>query len=537
MKNRIFLVAAILGLLTTACKKENPQNDLTVTPITISASYGVNDNTKVSYTESGDAITATWDAGDQLYVVYNGHVNTLTLSEGAGTASATFTGSVIGTPTAMSVLICYVRDANNPSAVEVSVTGEYTYTGGAFLAQDGTLASAAKCNLFYGTTTYGNGSNISCTFSPNTSMMKLTVFAPDGVSAGDDATLTYKSGITELAQATFTVGTNGINAIYLTVPAGEYTGTQTFVYHSGDANVTDTLSSTQACFAAGQTYSKRVKFGNAIPDGAIDGIFTINDGGDHVYFSQGNLQYNKTTNEWSFMEHQYDMVETDRQDVGDSYANQNIISLFGWGTSGNNHGAECYQPWSTSITDRQYYAYSDAQYNLYDQTGQADWGYNTIANGSTLVSWRTLTKPEFYYLLHERSTTSGIRWAKGRVNYVNGLILLPDTWTASIYTLNNTNDGTCDYNNNIITAEVWTSKFEANGAVFLPAAGWRSYSEAHNASNGQVAGQYWTSTKYDNNNAYRVLFNDTSVSNTQQTSLTNANRYYGFSVRLVCDTD
>ena len=79
MKNRIFIVAAILGLLATACKKENPQNDLAVTPITISASYGVSDGAKVSYTEDGNTITATWDAGDQLYVVYNGHLNTLTL--------------------------------------------------------------------------------------------------------------------------------------------------------------------------------------------------------------------------------------------------------------------------------------------------------------------------------------------------------------------------------------------------------------------------------------------------------------------------
>lgn len=261
MKNRIFIVAAILALLATACKKENPQNDLAVTPITISASYGVNDGAKVNYTESGNTITATWDTGDQLYVVYNGHLNTLTLSSGAGTATATFTGTVVGTPTAMSVLICYVRDTNNSSAVEVSATGEYTYTSGVFLAQDGTLASAAKCNLFYGTTTYGNGSNISCTFTPNTSMMKLTVSAPDGVSEGAEATLTYKSGTTELAKASFTVGTNGINTIYLTVPAGEYTGEQTLVYHSGEVEETETLSDTQAAFLAGQTYSKPVSFG------------------------------------------------------------------------------------------------------------------------------------------------------------------------------------------------------------------------------------------------------------------------------------
>ena len=274
---------------------------------------------------------------------------------------------------------------------------------------------------------------------------------------------------------------------------------------------------------------------NLCPTGAIDGLFSIS-ATKKVYFSQGNLQYNKTTTEWSFMEHQYDMVEYDLQVVGSNYANQNIISLFGWGTSGYNHGAECYQPWHTSPSNSRYYAYGDPQYNLNDQTGQADWGCNTITNGSNIVNWRTLTKPEFYYLLYERSTTSGIRWAKGRVNNVNGLILLPDTWTASIYTLNNTNDGTCDYNNNnnIITAEVWTSTFEANGAVFLPAAGWRYEDVAHNDVSGQVTGQYWTSTQYSNDKAYRVVFNHTLVSHTQETT---EYRFAGFSVRLVCDVN
>ncbi len=264
MKNRILLVAAILGLLATSCKKENEnsQNDLTETPITISANYGGNNGAKVSYTESGNTISATWDAGDQLYVVYNGHVNTLTLTDGAGTASATFTGSIIGTPTAMSVLICYVRDAKNASAVTVSPTGEYTYTSGTFLNQDGTLEGAAKCNLYYGTTTYGTGSDISCTFSPNTSMLKFSVTAPDGVSEGAVATLTYKSGETELAKATFTVGLGYRNTVYMTIPAGSYTGEQNLVYLCGETEETQTLSSSQANFVAGQTYSKSVYYGS-----------------------------------------------------------------------------------------------------------------------------------------------------------------------------------------------------------------------------------------------------------------------------------
>lgn len=532
MKNRIFIVAAILALLATACKKENPQNDLAVTPITISASYGVNDDAKVSYTESGDTITAKWDTGDQLYVVYNGHLNTLTLTEGAGTTTATFTGTVIGTPTAMSVLICYVRDTNNPSAVEVSATGEYTYTSSVFLAQDGTLASAAKCNLFYGTTTYGNGSNISCTFTPNTSMMKLTVSAPDGVSAGAEATLTYKSGTTELAKASFTVGTNGINTIYLTVPAGEYTGTQAFVYQSGETNETRTLSDTQACFAAGQTYRKGVYFGISIPDGAINGMFTINNArGDKVYFSKGNLQYTKSTSVWSFMENQYDMVETLNQDVGGDYTYQNVVSLFCYGTSGYNYGATVYQPWSTIPSYGQY-----CGFHLYD-IEQADWGYNAIANGGNEENkWRTLTRDEWSYLFNTRtaSTVNNVanaRYAKAQVAGVHGVILFPDSYThpnaVGLPTgINATGDA--GWNGNNYTADDF-ELMEVNGAVFLPAAGYRLNSTIATTVGTEL--HYWTSCYSGDNNGAMAASVDISSGGLNPSGA--AFRCSGLSVRLV----
>ena len=47
--------------------------------------------------------------------------------------------------------------------------------------------------------------------------------------------------------------------------------------------------------------------GNA-PQGAIDGLFTINSNGDQVYFSQGNLQYQASTNTWRFATNQWDYV-------------------------------------------------------------------------------------------------------------------------------------------------------------------------------------------------------------------------------------
>ena len=266
MIKKVFIIAAMaFGLLATACNKdiEMPQEpDFTQTPITITAKYGDGISTKVSYTESGANITATWETGDQIYVVYDGHVNTLNLTGGYGTATATFEGALIGTPKATSVLICYVKDKNNPDAVNVSNTGEYDYAAGVFTSQDGTLAGAAKCNVYFGTTTFGDGKDITCNFSTNTSMLKFSCKVVNGLSEGDGTTLTYKSGNTTLAQASFTVGSECENTIYMTVPAGKYTGEQAVVYGSGSDEQCFILSDTQANFTAGRTYSKSLRLIN-----------------------------------------------------------------------------------------------------------------------------------------------------------------------------------------------------------------------------------------------------------------------------------
>ena len=233
---------------------------------------------------------------------------------------------------------------------------------------------------------------------------------------------------------------------------------------------------------------------SAGPIGIINGAFTINANGDQVWFSQGNLQYTKSTGIWSFMEHQYDIVETDGQDVGEDYANQDVVSLFGWGTSGYNHGAVCYQPWSTSWNYSDYWAYGQSYNNLYDGNGQADWGYNAISNGgNTPNQWRTLTADEWDYVFYTRSTASGIRYAKANVNGVNGTILLPDNWDASVYALSNTNNEWGGFDNTI-TAEDWVNTLEANGVVFLPAAGDRY--ETWVGGEG-YSGTYWSSSCED----------------------------------------
>ena len=267
-KNIVYSVLTVLAALGFAsCSSDSDTQsvaspDEVLTPIRISAVYGGNDNTtRAAYKEDGNNITAKWETGDELYVCYNGKKNTLTLADGADTSTATFEGTIQGEPFPNSVLICYVHDKNHPSDITFNDNGEYYYADGTFTTQDGTLEDATKRNVYFGATTYGTGENITCEFFVNTSMMKFMVTAPNGVSAGDAATLSYKSGDTELAKASFTVGANGKNTIYMSIPAGQHTGVQTLTYASGTHSGVETLSTSKATFKAGSTYSKYLYYG------------------------------------------------------------------------------------------------------------------------------------------------------------------------------------------------------------------------------------------------------------------------------------
>ena len=240
------------------------------------------------------------------------------------------------------------------------------------------------------------------------------------------------------------------------------------------------------------------------PVGIIDGTFTVNANGAQVYFSQGNLQYQASTNTWQFAEHQWDYIGSSNSNISSSY--NGWIDLFGWGTSGYDHGAMCYQPWSTSENYDDYNIYGSAGYNLYDQTGQADWGYNLISNGgNTENTWRTLTQPEWEYLFNTRVTSSGVRFAKAIVNNVEGVILLPDDWSSATYNFNNANNTTSLFNSNVISSSQWVI-LENAGSVFLPAAGWR-IGTSFNPYDDFNWGCYWSSTLDNPGMGCAVLFN------------------------------
>ena len=248
-------------------------------------------------------------------------------------------------------------------------------------------------------------------------------------------------------------------------------------------------------------------------EGAINGLFTINSNGNQVFFSKGNLQYQESTNTWKFADNQLNYYGEWQQDY---YQQEGYkCDLFCWGASGYNHGAVCFDPVNNSHNYEDFYAYNNWQYNLFDQTGQADWGYNAISNGGNQENsgWRTPTMEEWDYIINNRNTISDIRWTQGYVDGQGGTILLPDNWDTSIYELNNPNGG--NFNSNIITGEDWINIFEPRGAVFLPAAGMRRWESANywdgvqwNFSYIAVGsnGYYWSSSVALAERAYCLSF-------------------------------
>lgn len=292
-----------------------------------------------------------------------------------------------------------------------------------------------------------------------------------------------------------------------------------------------------------------------VPEGAAGGTanarqFSVSDD-KHVWFSQGNLQYQASTNTWRFAENQYDYVGNAVGNTAPSSTQSGWIDLFGLGTSGISGYspiATCYQPWSTSTKNGEYNPYGSNSTNLYDgegdNKGKADWGYNAISNGGNTQNfgWRTLTSAEWAWVLgpnsganpgtncRTSSTVNNIqnaRFAKATVNSKAGVIIFPDNYThpSGVTQPTNINGYTSDYTGNSYDAPQWSS-MESAGAVFLPAAGYRK--NGTTVDNVGSHGYYWSSTTCSVSSACNVYFNSSKFNPSYDDY-----RYYGFSVRLV----
>lgn len=259
----------------------------------------------------------------------------------------------------------------------------------------------------------------------------------------------------------------------------------------------------------------------SVPTGAINGKFTINAGGDQVYFSQGNLQAVGTTSSsptsgwtWQFAEHQYDYIGGRSQDGSEAQTGNNYIN--GNGTLSANGTVDLFR-WSTSAT---FFGIHNSDNNSTYSGDFVDWGCN-IGSG-----WRTLTKDEWGYLFNTR-TNAANKFGYATVGGTHGIIILPDDFTDP---MKNNGSGafvpqaTTGWTANVYSAGDDWNAMEAAGTVFLPAAG---YHDGTDVSGVGEFGNYW-STDYDEDKAYALSFFEYNVN-----PESNGSRFYGLSVRLV----
>ncbi len=267
-----------------------------------------------------------------------------------------------------------------------------------------------------------------------------------------------------------------------------------FTAHVGaglDTYVATKTFKAAASFDKGSIYRVSASL-SYVPAGALKGKFTINAGGDQVYFSKGNLQATTTDSgenwNWSFAEHQYDCPGG----TGSSCDNLNItadgkssvanctVGLFGWSTN-----------------DNTYFGINSSKTNTDWDGSFVDWGTMSL-EGTPANTWRTPTSNEFNYLLNTRTTstvceTSNARFARATVNSVEGNILFPDAYThpAGVANIVNINVIGAANDGNTISASDW-EKMEDAGAVFLPQAGYYDATYPTHIYDGR--GYYWTSS-------------------------------------------
>lgn len=245
--------------------------------------------------------------------------------------------------------------------------------------------------------------------------------------------------------------------------------------------------------------------------------------GKQVYFSQGNLQYQASTDTWRFAEHQYDVVPEENlafttsgtyddpkltTNLGPEY--EEWIDVFGWGSSGYGRA----KPYTRDyrVKDASGKTIQDSLH-IYGAIGvyiDYDWGvYNPISNGDNKKGlWYTLTGDEWAYLLNTRTNASSLRApatikesSASSAKSVVGLVVLPDDWTtASVptgltFTIPVSTSGDAGWAVNAFTYDEW-EKMESAGAVFLPALGMQDSSGSYSYRSSNFRVYYWSSTCY-----------------------------------------
>lgn len=520
------LLAAVLMLGLTQCRKNTAVID-TVSENTIDITINVANDSKINVnTTTGEV---TFERYDELHIVsdgvYCGHVTKQTDNGG-------FTGT-IQEPTVGKPMYIYFLGIHNKH--------HQTINAGATSCKVDITDQTAKlpvisCGM---TDTYSTG-----TTSYDVKLLNKCALVKFNVTTSSTDKPTCLTGlnnemIIDFTTNTFTPDTVGDCVIKLATGSGErwaillpnVAESEAKTAYSADYRYVGTRSAIGVInnndfITTGYT----VTVATATTDNPTydDKKFSLSDT-KRVTFATGNVQHVKVGDNWvwQFAEHQYDVLhnENDHQ----RYTEPCDRDRFGWGTGGNDATYGAYP-------DNMSHSNSDYPQNT---TQYVDWGKNFPVGGD--YPWFAPKCVDWKYLMFQRPATelNGVynaRYARAKVNGVNGIILFPDVYnhpsTVTLPTeasINYTTKNDGSFAVNTYSVDDWNA-METAGAVFLPTTGYRDYLENQwgFVETGEQ-GHYWSQCDLgDESFACNMYFTDYRVFVKDKND-----KFKGFAVRLV----
>ena len=505
MKKVLFIMAAALMTMTQCRKQETSPATPSADTIKMTITAGSGAKTDIN-TETG---AITWSAGDKLYVSDGtSWLGSLTLVGAGESSQGTFEGSISGIGEGVTTCHFFYLGHDNGMA-------EPTGTDAAsisFAAQDGTIDGATKFHTGYGNTdvTVAEGEAAGYVVM-NTKIAIAHINLTKGATAYTDAVMmtgvsntlsvtpggifsgSGEGGIT-IGNGDGTTGERYVTLIPATTPIvsvtfmGGVTGSMNFlagIHENNFYGMKDAIAVTLETASA--------------PKFSVAATATVEFAPGNLYWDGSAFRFEE--NQWSF----------------ESTWDANHVSHFYWSKTASVAYAASYTETGTSNTDV-----------FFTNTTTTTANTSFQVEGETAGKWRTLSREEWNYLLGIRS---GNKFAKAKVNDVNGLLIFPDSYNngkaisgiTGIATASGEYDSYPDDN---ILETTWTL-MESSGVVFLPKVGMRSTSITYpyNVEITTSGNGYWSSSCSSENSAYHVSFGSSSTSDNQ--------RKYGYAVRLV----
>ena len=500
MRNVIPFLAVVLLLVSCTHRVEVGTPFVEGQEVTITASMANSTSNakqmpgkqRVSGKDAGATIDLTWNAGDEILVSVGDKSAVFTLSSGENSSLGTFTGKMPADGTEYSVSYpvdysddvlthqTYVANGFGNGLMKMSTKQNGTLDNGFVLSADNAVLGLQLT----GSQTLGE------IVLTNTATAKTYTLHCDGVALTAEAMLFYiVVPVKDWANGMrVEVYDNDGDIILMKEKAGE------IMFSATDAMVMPALQTRER--------GKRI------------GIFSVGEG-KYVSFSQGNLQYQQSTDEWRFAREQYEYIGADN--IQNS-ALADKIDLFGW--SANNTTA----PFGVSTS-----------MSASDYAGDfVDWGVNAIC-GDAPGTWRTLSVDEWGYLFKGRKNATQL-YSKGNIDGLRGMIILPDNWVMpeGLYFTAQPTNLTMELDINTYTQAEW-QRMEEAGAVFLCLTGRRDGTKIDHL---EYYGGYWSSSKISNSNHVSHMYYNYR-SKIFRTDYKEGDHSYGTNgraVRLVHDT-